>query len=196
MFRNKSLGKFEVQLVGKHNILNAAAVVAVCHKLKMNLDKVREVLKNFQGTERRFEYVGKRNGAILIDDYAHHPEEIKATLLAAKERYAEKNIWAIFHPHTFTRTRALLSEFSQSFTHADHVIVLDIYGSAREVQGGVHSSELVSLINKFDRDKAQYLATIPEAVEYLKDKINESDVVITLGAGNVWEVGRKLVENS
>ena len=151
-------------------------------------------MKNFRGTSRRFEYIGERNGAILIDDYGHHPEEIKATLKAAREVYPEKNIWAVFHPHTFTRTKALLSEFSQSFGDADKVIVLDIYGSAREVQGGVHSQELVDLINKFDFNKAQYIPTIKEAVKFLKSEIDDNDVVLAIGAGNVWEVVDKLKE--
>ncbi len=187
-----SLGEFEIQLAGKHNVLNALAVIATCHKLQLNLEKVGTSLRNFRGTSRRFEYVGERNGAIIIDDYGHHPEEIVATLAGARERYPKKNIWAVFHPHTFTRTKALLSEFSQSFSDADKVIVLDIYGSARETQGGVHSKDLVKLINQFDRDKAEYVPTISEAVEFLKDKIGPDDVVITIGAGNVWEVGRKL----
>ena len=194
LFKEKSLGEFKIQLSGKHNILNAAAVVATCHKLQINLEKVRAALKNFQGTSRRFEYIGERNGAILIDDYGHHPQELQATLAGARARYPEKNIWAVFHPHTFTRTKALLSEFSQSFDAADKVIVLDIYGSARETQGGVHSRDIVKLINQFSRDKAEHIATIPEAVEYLKDKIGPDDVVITIGAGNGWEVAAKLKE--
>ena len=188
----KNLGEFGIKLVGKHNILNAMAVIAVCHKLNLDLEKVKEALKNFQGTKRRFEYIGERNGAILIDDYGHHPEELQATLKGAREIYPEKNIWAVFHPHSYSRTQALLSEFSQSFSDADHVIVLDIYGSARENSGQVSSEDLVKLINKFDRNKAQYLKTITEAVEFLQDKIGADDVVITIGAGNGWEVAEKL----
>jgi UDP-N-acetylmuramate--alanine ligase len=189
-----SLGNFEIQLFGKHNALNAAAVIAVCHKLNFSVEKIQVALKNFCGTARRFELIGERNGAILIDDYGHHPDEIRATLKAARELYEKKNIWAIFHPHTFTRTKALLSEFSQSFSDADKVIVLDIYGSARETQGGVHSKDLVELINKYDRGKADYLATIDETVEFLGGKIGADDVVIAIGAGNVWEVVEKLKE--
>ncbi len=193
-YKDKSLGEFEIQLVGKHNILNAVAVIAVCHKLNLDLERVKEALKNFQGTKRRFEYIGERNGAILIDDYGHHPEELKATLKGAREIYPQKNIWAVFHPHSYSRTEALLQEFSQSFSDANHVIVLDIYGSARENNGKVNSGDLVKLINKFDRDKAQYLKTIDEAVEFLQDKIGGGDVVITIGAGNGWEVAEKLKE--
>ncbi len=190
----KSLGNFEIGLFGKHNALNALAVIAVCHKLNFGAEKIQAALKNFQGTARRFELIGERNGAILIDDYGHHPDEIRATLKAARELYGEKNIWAVFHPHTFTRTKALLSEFSQSFDDADRVIVLDIYGSAREAQGGVHSKDLVELVNKYDRGKAEHIATIDEVVEFLSGKIGADDVVIAIGAGNVWEVVAKLSE--
>lgn len=187
-----SLGAFETKLVGKHNALNATAVVAVCYKLGLSLGKVREALRDFEGTTRRFEIIGQRNGAILIDDYGHHPEEINLTLKAAKEIYPEKNIIAVFHPHSYSRTEALLHDFSQSFDGADKVIVLDIYGSARENSGKVTSLDLVNLINKYNRDKAQHIPTIDEAVEFLRDSIGEQDVVITIGAGNVFEVAHKL----
>ncbi len=192
-FKEELLGEFETQLTGKHNVLNATAAIAMCHKLNIDMEKVKEAVLKFRGTARRFQYVGERNGAIIIDDYAHHPEEIKATLRGAREIYPEKNILAIFHPHTFTRTKALLGEFSQSFDDADKVIVLDIFGSARETQGGVSSKELVNLINKYTRDKAEYVPTIDEVIEYLENRIGENDIIITIGAGDVWQVAKKLV---
>ncbi|MFC1756373.1 UDP-N-acetylmuramate--L-alanine ligase [Patescibacteria group bacterium] len=191
-FDSESLGEFKINQLGKHNIQNAAAAISVCHKLKLDLDKVREALKNFQGTSRRFEYIGERNGAILIDDYAHHPAEIKVTLKAAREKYPEKNIWTIFHPHTFTRTKALLEDFAQSFDDANNVIIIDIYGSAREEQGGVSSKELVDLINKYNHDKAEYIPDIRRVIDFLGNKIGENDVVISMGAGDVWRVVDKL----
>jgi UDP-N-acetylmuramate--alanine ligase len=192
ILNGEDLGKFEIRLFGKHNILNASAVIAAAKKLNLDMEKVKEGLLDFSGTSRRFEYIGERNGAILIDDYGHHPEELKATLRAAREIYPEKTIWAVFHPHTFTRTKALLSEFSQSFTDATKVIILDIYGSAREVQGGVHSKELVDLINVYEQGKAEYVPTIDKVVEYLKPRIGPNDMVIAIGAGNGWEVVEKL----
>lgn len=190
--KEEILEEFETVLVGRHNMQNAVAAIAVCHKLKLDLEKVRAAILNFKGTSRRFEHIGERDGAILIDDYAHHPEEIKATLKAAREIYYRKNIWTVFHPHTFTRTKALLQEFAQSFNNTDKVIVIDIYGSAREVQGGVSSKDLVDLINKYFPGKAEYIPTIPETIEFLKNKISGKDVVISMGAGNVWQVTRKL----
>ena len=191
-FSGKDLGEFEIQLVGDHNILNASAIIAVCYKLNLNMEKVRLALKNFRGTTRRFEYIGERNGAILIDDYGHHPEEIKATLKATRELYPDKNIIAVFHPHSYSRTQALLQEFAQSFNDADQVVILNIYGSARENTGQVSSQDLVDLINKYDSGKAEYLAKIEDVVAFLKNKIGAKDLVLTIGAGNVNEVAEKL----
>ncbi len=194
MFKEKSLGRFETKLVGKHNVLNCAAVIAVCQKLNLDMEKVREAIAHFSGISRRFEFIGKRNGATLIDDYGHHPEEIKATLRGAREIYPKKNIIAVFHPHSYSRTEALLSEFSQSFEDANQVIILDIYGSARESSGKVSSKNIADLINKYVHGKAEHLPKIKDAVEFLKDKIGENDVVLCIGAGNVFEVAEKLKE--
>jgi UDP-N-acetylmuramate--alanine ligase len=188
------VGEFRIALIGRHNMLNSTAAIAVCHKLKLDLEKVKTALFNFKGTARRFEKIGERGGAVLIDDYAHHPEEIKATLKAARNLYFRKNIWTVFHPHTFTRTKALLQEFAQSFDNTDKVIVIDIYGSAREEQGGVSSKELVDLINTYTPGKAEYIPTIPEVVDFLKTKIGSKDVVISMGAGNVWQVTKELLK--
>jgi UDP-N-acetylmuramate--alanine ligase len=189
----KKLGEFALELPGRHNALNAAAAVAMSHKFNADAEKTKEALAGFEGTSRRFEYIGERNGAILIDDYAHHPEEIKATLRAAREFFPKRRIWCVFHPHTFTRTKALMPEFAQSFEDADFVIVLDIYGSARETQGGVHSRDLVELAKKYHRN-VEYVPTIPEAIEHLADKIGREDLVIAMGAGDVWKVAEELKE--
>lgn len=195
VYSDKDLGDFETQLVGEHNILNVTSVIITCHKLNLDMEKVRAALKDFAGTSRRFEIIGQRNGALLIDDYGHHPEEVKVTLKGAREKYPDKNLIAVFHPHSYSRTEALLQDFAQSFDSADRVIVLDIYGSARENAGNVSSLDLVKLINKYTRDKAEHIPTIEEAVEFLQDKIGENDVVITIGAGNVFEVANKLKNN-
>lgn len=196
LYKGKDLGNFKIILVGKHNVLNAAAVIAACHRLNIDMEKVREALESFLGTSRRFEYKGKRNGAILIDDYGHHPEEIKATLLAARDLYPEKNIIAVFHPHTYSRTEALLHEFAQSFDAVDKVLVMDIYTSAREIAGAVCAQDLVNLVNKYHRGKAEHVPTIEKVLEYLRDVIGKDDIVISIGAGNVWEVVEKLARMS
>lgn len=194
--QNQDYGRFHIQLIGKHNILNAAGIIAFCFKFNIDSEKIREAIRSFQGTSRRFEYIGIRNGAILIDDYGHHPEEIKATLGAAREIYPTKNIIAVFHPHSYSRTAALLTDFAQSFNSVDQVIVLDIYGSARENSGQVNSKNISDLINKYCFGKAIYIPTIPEAVAYLQDRIGKEDVVLAIGAGNVFEVVEKLKEKN
>jgi len=191
-FEDKSLGEFETPLVGKHNVLNATSVIALCHQMGLDLEKVKKSLSAFEGTTRRFEYVGKYKEALLIDDYAHHPDEIKATLSGARAHFKEKKVWTVFHPHTFSRTKALLQDFAQSFDDTDHVIVIDTYGSAREQSGEATSQDLVKLINKYQHGKAEYIATIEEVVEYLKEKNGLYDVLITMGAGDVWRVAEKL----
>lgn len=191
-FKGTDLGQFSLRLAGKHNALNAAAVIALCLFLKMDLEKIRSGLSNFTGTSRRFEYIGDYHGALLYDDYAHHPEEIKVTLAAFRELFPSKRIVAVFHPHTYTRTKALLRDFSQSFDDADQVMVLDIYGSAREKQGGVSSAELVAGINTYHRGRAISGGSVTETLSTLRESIGENDVLVTLGAGNVWEITHNL----
>lgn len=184
--------KLKLQVIGQHNLLNATAVLALARELGISEELAIKSLNKFSGTARRMEIIGKSKGALIIDDYAHHPEEIKATLEALKDKYYNKNIICIFHPHTFTRTKALLSDFSQSFNKADEVIILDIYGSAREKQGGVSSEELVEKMRMFQQN-VFHLATIDDAYEDLKDRVGANDVVITMGAGNVCELSERLV---
>ncbi len=193
--KNKLLGKFKVKILGRHNVLNATTVIAFCHNLNLDLKKVGKVLNEFSGTARRFQYLGKNKGAILIDDYAHHPEEIKATLQTARSIYRDKEIIAVFHPHSFTRTEALLDDFAQSFGDCSKVIVLDIYGSARENSGKINSRDLVKKINRYFPGKAEYVPTVEEATKFLQKRIDKNQVIISIGAGDVWRVTKKLAEN-
>ncbi len=188
----EDFGSFRIKLAGAHNALNATAVLALSLHLKQDLDRIRLAFEKFSGTERRFEYIGERHGAFIYDDYAHHPEEIRATLQAFRDLFPEKRLWTIFHPHTFSRTKALLTEFAQSFDQAEGVVVLDIYGSAREEHGGVSSEELVNKINTFFPGKAQYASSVPDLIESIEKTMGHQDVIITLGAGNVWEISHTL----
>ena len=191
-FEEESLGIFQTPLSGKHNILNAGSIIALSHAMNIDLDKIKNALASVKGTSRRFELVGKFGDVILIDDYAHHPDEIKPTLSGACQRYEGKKIWTVFHPHTFSRTKALLQDFAQSFDDCERVIVIDTYGSARESEGETTSEDLVKLINRYHYGKAEYIPTIDEVVEYLKEKRGEYDILITMGAGDVWRVAEKL----
>ena len=183
------LGLFRLRLAGKHNAQNAAAVAALLLALKFDVDDIRRGMEHFFGTARRFERVGEYRGAPVYDDYAHHPEEIRATLAAFRELFPTRNIIAVFHPHTFSRTKALLEDFAQSFDAADRVIVLDIYGSARETAGGVSSADLVALMNRYRREQALHIPTPEAVIETLKESLGPDDLVVTLGAGDVWRVG-------
>ena len=191
----ESLGLFELRLAGRHNALNATAVAALLLELGFAVDLIREALKEFEGTERRFEFLGERFGALVYDDYAHHPEEIRTTLRTFRELYPSRTIHAIFHPHTYTRTRALLPEFAQSFDDADRVTLLPIYGSAREEQGGVSSEDLAVAINRFIPHKADVcLEPMSVLVEELEKSMGRNDLIVTLGAGNVWEISHALTK--
>jgi UDP-N-acetylmuramate--alanine ligase len=184
----------KLKVPGKHNKLNATATIAVCVQLGFDYDKAKKAVEEYEGVARRFEEIGKRNGALVIDDYAHHPTEIRATLAAAKEKFPEKKLICVFHPHTFTRTKALFAEFAKSFADADEVIVLDIYGSAREKQGGVSSKELVDEICKFQQN-VKHIATIEDVFEDLRNRISNKEVVLTVGAGDVDKLARMLVND-
>lgn len=180
----ENLGEFKMQLIGKHNVANAAAVVAACLELKVPLTKITKALAEFKGTARRMEVLGKYRGALFIDDYAHHPTEIQATLLALRQRYPQRNIICAFMPHTYTRTKALLDNFAASFINADEVIILPIYASAREKRGGVSSEDLANKIGK----KARYIASVNTCASYLKQRINKNDIVVLMGAGDAFRV--------
>ncbi len=191
--KGESRGIFKIQLVGEHNVANALAVIAVAVELGFDLEKIREALEKFSGAVRRFEIKGEANGVLVIDDYGHHPTEIRVTLEAARQKYPDRRIWCVFHPHTFTRTKALLRDFSKSFGAADKTIVIDIYGSAREATGGVSSGDLVEAIKKEGKDTL-YVPTINEAADFLAREIKSGDVVITMGAGDVWRIGEVLLK--
>ena len=145
------------------------------------------------------EFLGEFNGAVIIDDYAHHPTEIKATLAGARQLYPSAKLGTgklivVFHPHTYTRTRALLDDFAASFGDVDEVIVLDIYGSAREEQGGVHSEDLVRKLKKSEKLKVNYIPTLKECEKYLRKNVKKGDVVLLMGAGDVFRIGENLVK--
>ncbi|MFA6995495.1 MAG: UDP-N-acetylmuramate--L-alanine ligase [Patescibacteria group bacterium] len=193
------LGEFKISLGGEHNVFNALAVIAAARRLKVPLPKIKKHLAGFLGTRRRAEILGRYRGAVIIDDYAHHPTEIKTTLLGLRARYGSRNLITVFHPHTFTRTKALFKNFVESFSETDELIILDIYGSAREKQGGVSSRELVAAVNKFNKiqrvkQRVKYIATTAQATVYLRKKLKNTDVLLLMGAGDVFRVGEGLLK--
>lgn len=190
-----ALGMFESPLAGVHNAVNIAGAVALCLLLTIDIEAVRTAVRNYSGTERRFEYIGTtESGAMVYDDYAHHPTEVKATLATFRNLFPDGRITVVFHPHTYSRTEALLSSFAQSFGDASRAIIIDVYGSAREEVGAVGSKELVEAINRFEMGKAELAHTFDEALTLLRDTLEKDDILITMGAGDVWKLGRKLLE--
>ncbi|MFA5131334.1 MAG: UDP-N-acetylmuramate--L-alanine ligase [Patescibacteria group bacterium] len=192
-------GEFKISLWGEHNVYNALAVIAAARTLGVPLETIRKHLAGFKGTERRAQVLGTYRGSTIIDDYAHHPTEIQATLEGVRARYPRKNIITVFHPHTYTRTKALFKDFVTSFTRSDELIVLDIYGSAREKQGGVSSAQLVKAIAKYNsgrglEQKVRHIATISEAAAYFRGKLNSSDLLLLMGAGDVFRLGETLLK--
>lgn len=190
--KNRNLGKINLNIPGSHNVLNALATCAVASIFDIEFNVLKKTLVEFSGTHRRFEIKGEYKGATIVDDYAHHPAEIKATLEAAS-KYPHNNIWCVFQPHTYTRTKFLLKEFSQSFYKADKVIIADIYAAREKDTGEIHSTDLVKEINKTGQD-VLYLSEFEDIALYLSQNIKDGDLVLTVGAGNVYRVGEILLE--
>ncbi len=180
--------EYTLRLPGRYNALNATAAIIVAQEMGCASDTIAHALAQFRGARRRFEYHGTYHGAVLIDDYAHHPAEVRATLNAVRQLYPTQRVVAAFHPHTFTRTKALLDDFAQSFGMADEVIVIDIYGSAREEHGGVHARDVVHAIAMQHSGTVHYIPTIDVLAQWARTNLGNNDVFITLGAGDIWKV--------
>ena len=180
----KILVSVNMSVPGEHNVLNALGVFSVLHQLGFAAELIAESLGTFLGTGRRFEIVGEVSGIIIIDDYAHHPAKIKATLAAAKNRFPGRRIIAVWQPHTYSRTKALASEFSASFDNADMVIVSEIFAS-REKLEPYSANEVVKNITSTD---ARYIASLPEITSFLTRELRSGDVVIVLSAGDANQV--------
>lgn len=182
---------FHVKLFGKHNALNALACIIVALQEEISLDNIKDSLKNFLGTGRRFEIIEK-NDIIFIDDYAHHPTEIKATLEAARERYPQKEIWCVYQPHMASRTYHMRQEIARSFKDCNKLILTDIFASARENTGLINTSELFEEMIRYHNDVV-YPGSLKDTAKYLKFKVKPGDVLITMGAGDVYKVRDELL---
>ncbi len=171
------------------------ASIAAAHLYGVSMEDIIKNIATYTGVHRRLEVKGYLNGAKIIDDYAHHPTEIKATLEAVKNTSNGGKIYCVFQPHTFTRTKILLDSFSESFINSDEVIITDIYAAREYDNGEIHSKNLVDAINK-KTSNAIYIATFKETEEYLANNIKSNDIVLTMGAGNVYLIGESLLNNS
>jgi glycosyltransferase involved in cell wall biosynthesis len=194
IMNKKEAAEIKLRVTGIHNVSNSLAAIASCYTLGCDLPSIKRGLYSYTGVHQRFELIGVVNNIKIIDDYAHHPSEVKATLKGAKNCNPNK-IWCVFQPHTYSRTKFLLDEFATSFSDADTVIVTDIY-AAREVDNGeIHSSTLAKLINSHGT-KAIYISDFNEIAEYLQSNASTGDLIITMGAGNVGKVGEVLIKNN
>ncbi len=192
-YRGTSLGEFHLHVPGIHNVLNATAAIAVGIGLEIGEEKVRAALDSFRGVDRRFQLRGQVNGISVIDDYGHHPTEIKATLAAARHcRY--DRIHVIFQPHRYTRTQALLNDFGGAFGDADNVFVLDIYPASEQPIAGVTAEAVVREIESSRSGLAKYAGSFAEAVVAIAGIARSGDAVLTLGAGSVSHLGPQLLE--
>lgn len=188
---SETLGHFSLSVPGVHNVANALSAIALGVKLGLSAEHIQKGLLNFSGTDRRFQYKGKVGGVTIIDDYAHHPTEIAATLRTAKN-YPHKTTWCVFQPHTYTRTKALLDEFAEALTLADKVVLADIYAARETDDLGISSRDLRDLVASLGTD-AYYFSTFDEIEEFLLKNCIHGDVLITMGAGDVYKIGENLL---
>lgn len=184
---DENVGRFTISVPGKHNVFNAACVIALCSTLKLDLEMVKNSIKDFEGARRRFETKYRKGNTYLIDDYAHHPTEINALIEAARSRFPDRKIILLFQPHTYSRTKELYAEFIKALSHADLTYVLDIFASAREsVDRSVSSQNLVQEAHSQGYDHIFY-ASESEIDMLLRKGIEENNIVITAGAGNIYK---------
>lgn len=191
-YKGENLGKFELAVPGLHNIYNASAAILTAFVSSINLDTIRKNIQSYSGVGRRFEVRGNYNGALVVDDYAHHPTELKATLSAAK-KMKKNTLWCIFQPHTYTRTKSLLNEFAEAFYAADKVIITDIYAAREDDPGDIHSKDLVEKLYQNHVD-VTYISSFEDIEKYLRENVKDNDLVITAGAGPIYKVAESLIQ--
>ncbi|MEE9524774.1 MAG: UDP-N-acetylmuramate--L-alanine ligase [Thermodesulfovibrionales bacterium] len=190
--KGKDLGMFSTSVIGMHNVLNVVAAIGVGMELKIPVETIRKALSGFKGIQRRFEFKGEQSGIKVFDDYGHHPTEIKAVLEAARMSI-DKRIFVVFQPHRYSRTHNLMSEFAESFVNADELAVMDIYPAGEKPIEGVSSEKLVKHIQKHNRS-VWHEADEQALIKKLRKKMRSGDMLITLGAGNVYRIGEKFME--
>jgi UDP-N-acetylmuramate--alanine ligase len=190
----EAIGEVSLHVPGLHNIYNSLAAIAVGLELEVPFETIAGALESFTGVNRRFQFKGEAAGVIVVDDYGHHPTEIRATLVAAKLGSRGRRMVVLFQPHRYTRTQDLLEEFARSFNNADVLMVTDIYAASEDPIEGVTAEALVEAVRRFGHKDARYVGTVEEATRALVEEVRPNDMVITLGAGNVYRVGERLPE--
>lgn len=181
-----------LQVPGDHNVYNAVAAIATADLLGIKREDILEALMDFHGTDRRFEYKGTVDGVTIIDDYAHHPTEITATLQAA-QNYPHRKLWCVFQPHTYSRTKTFMTEFAQALTLADHVMLTDIYAAREKDTLGISSRDLQATVQRLG-GQCDYFSSFEEAENFLLKNCINGDLLITMGAGDVHKIGESLLK--
>ncbi len=190
----KVLGRIDFSLPGKHNVYNALATICVGLEVDIPFEKISAALQSFQGVQRRMQQKGKGRGITVIDDYGHHPTEIRATLSAIKEGWPEKRLVVLFQPHRYTRTLALLDQFKTCFHQADYLVITDIYAASEEPLAEISGEILLEEVKKHGQRTTQFIANVAGLAETILPELQEGDLVLTLGAGNIVQAGEDLVE--
>ncbi|MCL6589864.1 MAG: UDP-N-acetylmuramate--L-alanine ligase [Firmicutes bacterium] len=191
LYKGKPQGKLALKVPGRHNLQNAMGAIAIASELGVSLPQALKSISDFTGVGRRFEFKGVYKGAVIVDDYAHHPGAIRSTLAAARQVF-QGRIFCVFQPHLFSRTKYLLQDFAQSFTDSDILILADIY-AAREVNfGEISSLDLYKITNRF-HPNAHFLGDFNQITAYLLQNLQPGDLLITMGAGDIWKVGERLL---
>ncbi len=187
------LGKVRLRVPGKHNVYNSLAAIAVGLELDVPFDTIAHALSEFSGADRRFQFKGEEKGVTVIDDYGHHPTEIKATLSAARIGAPNRRIVVLFQPHRYTRTNDLMDEFASAFNNADVLFVTDIYAASETPIDGINAEVLTGRIKSYGHKNAEYVGALEGAPEIMREHVREGDLVITLGAGSVHRAGDQLL---
>ena len=190
-YSSKKIISAHLQVPGLHNVMNALVTLAIAHQTGLDLTQAAKALSEFTGTARRFDILGQANKITVIDDYAHHPTEIKSTLQAARSRYPKSKIWAIWQPHTYSRTRILFDEFCNSFSQADHVIISQIYAS-REKEDGFSALQVVKAM---DHPDARYIASLNDISDYLLENLKPGDVMLVFSAGDATQISKNVLSS-
>jgi len=189
----KSLGQFEVRMPGIHNVLNALATIVVADELRVPLDQVREALATFTGVHRRFTILGEAKGVTVVDDYGHHPAEVEATLEAAQRAYGRRLVVA-FQPHRYSRTHHLFEELTRAFNRADVLLVTDVYAAGERPIEGADSAHLVDAIRSHGHRDVSHVPDRANLAEVIASRVQDGDVVLTLGAGDITRTGPELLD--
>ena len=186
--------KLKLKVPGDHNIANAQAALVASKLIDIKKTQAEKYLKEYFGVWRRFEYKGKtKKGALIYDDYAHHSTEVKATIKAFREKFEKKKIYIVFQPHLYSRTKLLINDFAQSFNAADQVIITDIYAAREKDTNLIHAEDLVKEIKKYN-PFVRYISDFKDIVKYLKQDTSKNDIVVTMGAGDIYKISENLTD--